>query len=169
AWPATGRERRFAICHYWWQAHLLDCLVDAQLRDPQPDRLKRINRQIRGHRLRNMGRWTNDYYDDMAWLALALERSGRLTGVGRPKALDTLAGPPPAEDAAERLAEDGRPMALLPPAGPRFAAWVHDAGSASPWRSQHQVFRAAAHDRADVAPEPQGRHPRYGELGDEFH
>ena len=47
---------------------------------------QQIARQIRGHRLRNNGSWTNDYYDDMAWLALALERAGRLVGVEQPGA-----------------------------------------------------------------------------------
>src|SRR5262245_16201941 len=88
AWPAARKYRMFGTWHYWWQAHLLDCLVDAQLRDPQPARVEMIARQIRGHRLRNNLRWTNDYYDDMAWLAIALERAGRLAGVERPKALD---------------------------------------------------------------------------------
>ncbi len=69
AWPAARKYRMFGTWHYWWQAHLLDCLVDAQLRDPQPERVQKIARQIRGHRLRNNLRWTNDYYDDMAWLA----------------------------------------------------------------------------------------------------
>ena len=39
AWPPTRNDRRFGTWHYWWQAHLLDCLVDAQVRDPQPDRV----------------------------------------------------------------------------------------------------------------------------------
>ena len=76
-WPPTRRDSWFGSWHYWWQAHLLDCLVDAQERDPQPARLASIKRQIRGHRLRNNGRWTNSYYDDMAWLALSLERRRR--------------------------------------------------------------------------------------------
>ena len=37
AWPATAGHRRFGTWHYWWQAHLLDNLVDAQVRDPAPD------------------------------------------------------------------------------------------------------------------------------------
>lgn len=45
AWPSTRRDRLFGSWHYWWQAHLLDCLVDAQLRDPQPQRRARINRR----------------------------------------------------------------------------------------------------------------------------
>jgi len=91
-WPPTARDRAFGSWHYWWQAHLLDTLVDAHLRDPQPARVQRIRRQIRGHLIRNAGRWTNQYYDDMAWLALALERAGRLVGIERPRALKTLAG-----------------------------------------------------------------------------
>ncbi|HEX7428885.1 MAG TPA: fructose-bisphosphate aldolase, partial [Mycobacterium sp.] len=55
AWPPTRRDRWFGTWHYWWQAHLLDNLVDAQLRDPQPDREKKIARQVRSHRLRNNG------------------------------------------------------------------------------------------------------------------
>ena len=36
--PPTRKDLPFGTWHYWWQAHLLDNLVDAQLRDPQPDR-----------------------------------------------------------------------------------------------------------------------------------
>src|SRR5262245_44001838 len=90
AWPPSRRDRLFASWNYWWQAHLLDCLVDAQVRDPQPERRKRIAAQLRGHRRRNIGRWTNSYYDDMAWQALAIERSGRLADVHRDGALRTF-------------------------------------------------------------------------------
>ena len=71
-WPPTRKDSNFGTWHYWWQAHLLDTLVDAQVRDPRPARVESIKRQIRGHLARNNGRWTNSYYDDMAWLALAL-------------------------------------------------------------------------------------------------
>jgi predicted alpha-1,6-mannanase (GH76 family) len=125
AWPSERRYSNFTMWHYWWQAHLLDCLVDAQLRDPQPERLTRINRQIRAHRIRNTGRWTNDYYDDMAWLALALERAGRLCGVERPKALEKLAD--------------------------QFLnAWVPEDGGGIPWRKQDQFFNAPANGPAGI-------------------
>ncbi|WP_422742654.1 glycoside hydrolase family 76 protein [Mycobacterium sp. WMMD1722] len=125
AWPAERRYSWFGTWHYWWQAHLLDCLVDAQMRDPNPERQRRITRQIRGHRLRNLGRWTNDYYDDMAWLALALERAARLTGVQRPGALQTLAG--------------------------QFVnAWVPEDGGGIPWRKQDQFFNAPANGPAAI-------------------
>ena len=125
AWPAAQQQRRFGTWHYWWQAHLLDNLVDAQVRDPKPERLTSIARQIRGHRLRNTGKWTNDYYDDMAWLALALERAGRLTGVDRPKALDKLAD--------------------------QFLnSWVPEDGGGIPWRKQDQFFNAPANGPAGI-------------------
>ena len=125
AWPAARRHRTFRVWHYWWQAHLLDCLIDAQLRDPQPQRRRRIVHQIRGHRLRNTPRWTNDYYDDMAWLALALERAGRVAGVPRHRALDTLAD--------------------------QFLnAWVPEDGGGIPWRKQDQFFNAPANGPAAI-------------------
>ena len=125
AWPAVSKYRMFGTWHYWWQAHLLDCLVDAQLRDPQPERKLKIARQIRGHRLRNNLRWTNDYYDDMAWLAIAMERAGRLTGVERPKALDKL---------SEQF----------------LNAWVPEDGGGIPWRKQDQFFNAPANGPAAI-------------------
>lgn len=125
AWPAARKYRTFGTWHYWWQAHLLDCLVDAQLRDPQPERELKIARQIRGHRLRNNLRWTNDYYDDMAWLALALERAGRLVGVQRPNALDKL---------SEQF----------------LNAWVPEDGGGIPWRKQDQFFNAPANGPAAI-------------------
>ncbi|MBX7431941.1 fructose-bisphosphate aldolase [Mycobacterium sp. Y57] len=125
AWPAARRYRRFATWHYWWQAHLLDNLVDAQLRDPTPERLGSIARQIRGHHWRNLGSWTNSYYDDMAWLALALERAGRLAGVSRPKALKKL---------SEQF----------------ITAWVPEDGGGIPWRKQDQFFNAPANGPAGI-------------------
>ncbi len=125
AWPPTRRDAMFGTWHYWWQAHLLDCLVDAQLRDPQPQRHTRINRQVRSHRLRNNFRWTNSYYDDMAWLALALERAARIAGVERHRALPKL---------AHEFLE----------------AWVPEDGGGIPWRKQDQFFNAPANGPAGI-------------------
>ncbi|WP_240615708.1 glycoside hydrolase family 76 protein [Nakamurella deserti] len=74
-WPPSRSDRTYRRWHYWWQAHLLDCLVDAELRDPDPVRRGRVTAVARGIRWRNGGRWTNNYYDDMAWLGLSLERA----------------------------------------------------------------------------------------------
>jgi predicted alpha-1,6-mannanase (GH76 family) len=125
AWPAARQHRLFGTWHYWWQAHLLDNLVDAQMRDPQPDREKKIRRQIRSHRLRNIGSWVNDYYDDMAWLALALERASRLAGVEKPGALKKL---------CEQFVN----------------AWVPEDGGGIPWRKQDQFFNAPANGPAAI-------------------
>ena len=125
AWPARRRDRLFGTWHYWWQAHLLDCLVDAQLRDPQPERCTKINRQVRTHRLRNNFSWINSYYDDMAWLALALERAARIAGVERRHALPKL---------ADQLVK----------------AWVPEDGGGIPWRKQDQFFNVPANGPAGI-------------------
>ena len=125
AWPSDRKDRLFVTWHYWWQAHLLDCLVDAQLRDPQPTRRTKINRQVRSHRLRNNFSWINSYYDDMAWLALALERAARLVGVERRRALPKL---------ADQLVK----------------AWVPEDGGGIPWRKQDQFFNAPANGPAGI-------------------
>lgn len=124
-WPPSARDRAFGSWHYWWQAHLLDTLVDAQVRDPRPARVQRIARQIRGHHARNLGRWTNSYYDDMAWLALALERAGRLAGVPSGGALRSLSG---------QLLE----------------SWMPEAGGGIPWRKQDRFFNAPANGPAGI-------------------
>ena len=124
-WPPTAKDQTFATWHYWWQAHLLDTLVDAQVRDPKPERIESIRRQIRGQLTRNNGRWTNNYYDDMAWLALALERAGRLAGVPNPKALATL---------ADQL----------------VTSWSPAEGGGIPWRKQDKFFNAPANGPAGI-------------------
>ncbi|WP_219415169.1 glycoside hydrolase family 76 protein [Pseudonocardia nigra] len=76
--------------HYWWQAHLLDCLADAQLRSPSQRRAKAIAAMVRSIRLRNGGSWLNRYYDDIAWLGLAVQRAGALAGRCGPSALTAI-------------------------------------------------------------------------------
>ncbi|WP_299167609.1 glycoside hydrolase family 76 protein [uncultured Arthrobacter sp.] len=93
SFPSAGfLNRCTAPWHYWWQAHYLDCLLDAAQRegankyddgnkhdDGAAHRL-RARRLLRTIRLRNGGRWRNSYYDDMAWLALAALRSADIAG-----------------------------------------------------------------------------------------
>lgn len=77
SWPPTVKESLFFHWHYWWQAHYLDCLVDAAVRKNTKLRRRRIADTIRGIQLRNINALTkNRYYDDKAWLALALARAG---------------------------------------------------------------------------------------------
>ncbi len=80
--PPAGPKSHW---HYWWQAHYLDCLVDEHLRDPSGSALAEARRLARGIWLRNGGRWRNAYYDDMAWLALALQRLDALEDRPRPR------------------------------------------------------------------------------------
>lgn len=79
-WPATPAERVFWRWHYWWQAHLLDCLTDAQLRAPAARRARIARALVRGNLIRNGFGFTNRYYDDMAWWALALHRANEVFG-----------------------------------------------------------------------------------------
>ncbi|WP_026549776.1 glycoside hydrolase family 76 protein [Arthrobacter sp. Br18] len=76
--------------HYWWQAHYMDCLIDQYERLAESDpgeaavALRRASRLARGIWVRNGLHWTNSYYDDMAWLALALQRlEAASTAAGR--------------------------------------------------------------------------------------
>ena len=85
--------------HYWWQAHYVDCLVDTGRRElgsgaipasrfngpDHPSAGRLASRLVTGIRLRNALTFVNNYYDDMAWLALATLRLDRLAGdAGRP-------------------------------------------------------------------------------------
>ncbi|WP_237233655.1 glycoside hydrolase family 76 protein [Rothia nasisuis] len=79
------RRSRTTEWHYWWQAHLLDALVDSGLRhqadgnqDAAAHFLKQGRAVLRGIQVRNYGTYPNYYYDDMAWLTLACERLNRL-------------------------------------------------------------------------------------------
>ncbi|MEV8148821.1 glycoside hydrolase family 76 protein [Arthrobacter sp. NPDC080073] len=70
--------------NYWWQAHYVDCLVDAGFRElasgarfdggDRPSAGRLASRLVTTVRLRNFLRYVNRYYDDMAWLALAVLR-----------------------------------------------------------------------------------------------
>jgi predicted alpha-1,6-mannanase (GH76 family) len=80
-WPPNLGQRLHWHWNYWWQAQLLDCLADAQLRSPSAEREQVIGRVVRSIRLRNFGKWVNEYYDDIAWLGLALQRVGHTGGV----------------------------------------------------------------------------------------
>jgi predicted alpha-1,6-mannanase (GH76 family) len=86
-WPGLFRVRTPARLrdhtrvHYWWQAQALDVLLDRQERAPTAENRDRIVALMRGVRRANRRRWTNDFYDDMGWMALALLRAD---GMGIP-------------------------------------------------------------------------------------
>ena len=66
--------------HYWWQAHYVDALVDSALRGSS-EAARQAHLLVRSIRLRNGLRATNWYFDDMAWLALAVQRLDALVPV----------------------------------------------------------------------------------------
>ncbi|ONM49492.1 glycoside hydrolase family 76 protein [Nocardia donostiensis] len=141
-WPATRRERFFLTWHYWWQAHLIDCATDAATRAPTPARRKRIAAIIRAHRIRNITGWTNRYYDDMAWLAIALERAERTQG---------------AELARGGLIQLERQL---------YDAWAPEQGGGIPWRVGSDYFNAPANGPAAIALARLGRYDRAAEMAD---
>ena len=67
--------------HYWWQAHALDAAVDAVGRTGDAGARDRVRAHVAGVVRRNGGHIPNDYYDDMAWMALALLRAEEIAGV----------------------------------------------------------------------------------------
>lgn len=93
--PSWRRDPKGALLgpwHYWWQAHYVDCLVDAGRRElgygatpaarfngpEHPSAGRLASRLVTGIRLRNAFTFVNNYYDDMAWLALATHRLDKL-------------------------------------------------------------------------------------------
>lgn len=142
-WPASLAEQSFGRWCYWWQAHLLDCAVDAAHRTRVPARVDRVVALARGIRTRNVTGWTNRYYDDMAWLALALERADRL--------LDIQFGDAIADLRADLV--DG---------------WNPDVG-AVPWRSGDSYYNTPAIGPTGIAMARLGELARAEQLADFLH
>ncbi|SEK97055.1 Predicted alpha-1,6-mannanase, GH76 family [Parapedobacter koreensis] len=61
--------------HYWWNAHMVDVLVDGYLRTQDRTYLTRAKRLLEGIYGMNGNRYPNMFYDDMLWLALASLRA----------------------------------------------------------------------------------------------
>lgn len=64
---------------YWWQAHALNCLSDGWLRTGDPIYISRIMSLWSGF-VKVHPAVTDNYYDDMEWMALALLRAYNETG-----------------------------------------------------------------------------------------
>jgi len=60
---------------YWPQAHALDVLTDAYLRNPSTTIKAKMSDLLSGVQAKNGGTMINYYYDDMEWMALACLRA----------------------------------------------------------------------------------------------
>ena len=76
----------WASWHYWWQAHALTAVVHAYERTGDLAERDRVGALIGGVVRRNGGTLANAYYDDLAWMGLALHEAGA-AGVGLPAGL----------------------------------------------------------------------------------
>lgn len=142
-WPSSVANLSFVKWCYWWQAHLLDCAIDAAHRARGADRLDRVAAIASGIRARNLGVWTNRYYDDMGWLAITLERADRLLGLRFGDALGDLR------------------TALLD-------GW-NPAVGAVPWRVGDDYYNTPAIGPTGIAFARLGEVPRAGQLADFLH
>jgi len=68
---------------YWPQAHALDVLTDAYLRNPSTTIKAKMSDLLSGVQAKNGGTMINFYYDDMEWMALACLRAFVATGDSR--------------------------------------------------------------------------------------
>ena len=79
AWPSrpgfAGIADAVGVWHYWWHAHLIDCAGDAAAHRPSRGRSRRIELLARAVGVRTGGRWVNRFYDDIAWMGVALQRA----------------------------------------------------------------------------------------------
>jgi len=116
AYPCNNCNGQF---HYWWQAHGIDALLDAYERTGDPAYLERVSEMYDGLRWRNGGHLFNDFYDDEAWMALALLRAY------------TLAGDERYLQAAQRLWDDIR------------NGWNDTFGGGIPWRKSQRDYKNA--------------------------
>jgi len=79
SWPYELKERITGSWHFWWQAHFIDCVIDAYERKPNWKRKRIVRRMISTHYNVNGRRWRrNEYYDDLAWIGLAVQRARNL-------------------------------------------------------------------------------------------
>ncbi|UKS30900.1 glycosyl hydrolase [Paenibacillus sp. HWE-109] len=66
--------------YYWWQAHAVDVCLDGLLRTGRAEYADRVDQLFRGILRSNGGTFRHNYYDDMAWMALAWLRAYDILG-----------------------------------------------------------------------------------------
>ncbi|MCZ9294675.1 glycoside hydrolase family 76 protein [Corynebacterium meitnerae] len=166
AWPATQQEKAFVTWHYWWQAHYVDCQVDAERRQSTKARRASIVRTVRGIRIRNRRSLSkNRYYDDKAWLALALARIGAEEGSakkagksGKSKLrLSGLAGLPGVSKVARLLRRPVTRIRALEDLEFNILAGLDSVTGVLPWRTDDRFFNVPANGPAAIMMARSGR------------
>jgi predicted alpha-1,6-mannanase (GH76 family) len=76
--------------NYWWQGHGLDILLDGYQRTKVLDYTAKMQQLQQGTKKKNGNTYFNNFYDDMAWQALANLRAYQLTQDPSYKATATL-------------------------------------------------------------------------------
>jgi|GEM_PF-657506 len=66
--------------HYWWNAHVVDILIDGYLRTKDESYLPKIKDLVRGIKISNQDNFQIYFNDDMEWLGIACVRAYRATG-----------------------------------------------------------------------------------------
>ena len=66
--------------HYWWNAHMVDVLVDGYLRTKDPSYLPKLKALVRGIKIANNDNYQIFFNDDMQWLGIACLRAYEATG-----------------------------------------------------------------------------------------
>jgi predicted alpha-1,6-mannanase (GH76 family) len=83
-WNASGNyfneKNNNTNFHYWPQAHGLDVLVDAYNRNKSTELKGYMDKWFTGVNQKNGNTWLNNFYDDMEWNALAMQRAFEATG-----------------------------------------------------------------------------------------
>lgn len=79
-WYPQAASKEGENFYYWWQAHVLDVLVDAWERSGEAELPQRIARFCHSLESYNGNTFKHNYYDDMEWTALALLRAYDTTG-----------------------------------------------------------------------------------------
>lgn len=66
--------------HYWWNAHMVDVLVDGYLRTKDEKYLPKLKALVRGIKISNNDNYQIFFNDDMQWLGIACLRAYKVTG-----------------------------------------------------------------------------------------
>ena len=87
---APPRRVPWASWHYWWQAQALTAVVRTYERSRNPAERDRAAALVKGIVRRNGGGLGNAYYDDLAWMGLALHESVTVAGLPHAPLLEVV-------------------------------------------------------------------------------